>query len=153
MWEIQNSLQLTSFIISALFGGTYCIIYDMLRAIRKIKRFSAVYVAIQDLIYFLIIGIVTFFIFLKYTCGEIRGYIFAALLAGFFAFRLTASRFLLRFFVFVFGRLYKLFLHFYKQFSTVKNKISEILVKYFKKIKKYCKNTFKNFKNYLKIKR
>ena len=91
MWEISSGLQLIAVIKAALLGGVFCLLYDVLRALRKHGFNSSFAVFVQDLIYFIIMAPVTFCFLLALTNGELRGYFFLALVIGFFVTRFTIS--------------------------------------------------------------
>lgn len=92
MWEIKNSFQLFSFAIAFLLGVFYCLIYDVLRALRKSNRISDIAVFLQDICYFILIAFLTFIIFVPLSNGEIRGYLLFAITLGFVGCFLTVSR-------------------------------------------------------------
>ncbi|MBQ0083206.1 MAG: spore cortex biosynthesis protein YabQ [Clostridiales bacterium] len=152
MWELENSWQVVSFFTCFLFGAGYCVLYDILRAVRKKRRFSDLKVAFQDLCYFLFIALVTFLLFLKYTYGEIRLYIFVAIFMGFFGFRLALSRYFMKIAVRMAGFVFRCLDAVLSLFDRIKNKISRILQKYIGIFIKYCKKYLKNLKNHLKHK-
>ncbi|MBE6779582.1 MAG: hypothetical protein E7545_01250 [Ruminococcaceae bacterium] len=104
MWEIDNSFQLFSFLVSICAGIIYCLIYDFLRAFRKIKAVDDLTVFFQDLIYFAVIGVATFVLFMALSNGEIRGYILIGIFMGFILCFCTLSRF----FVWLLCKLFKL---------------------------------------------
>ena len=91
MWEVSNYNQLISFIVSFAFGVLYCLVYDLLRSIRHVGFNGVLAVAIQDVLYFIVIAFVTFMIMLAYTCGEIRFYILFAIFLGFVVCNYTLS--------------------------------------------------------------
>lgn len=144
MWEISNNTQFFSFWIAALFGVIYCLFYDVFRALRKTAVFSAVAIFFQDIIYFLIIAIVTFMLMLAFTDGEIRAYILVGILLGFLVCNFTISHFFKKFLNFLFALILKGFNAFCKGFSRSLEFI-------FRKIGEFCSFLLKNFKKMLKF--
>ncbi len=139
MWEISNNTQLYSFLISCLFGIGYCIFYDMFRAIRKVKKHSAVVVFFEDIIYFSIIGIVTFLLQLAFSAGEIRFYLLFGIFLGFLIWNFTVSKFLIRLLVFLITSIIKA----YKTVYIFSNKIFIQITAFFAKIALKIKKTLK----------
>ena len=92
MWEIKNSFQLFSFFIAFFLGVLFCLLYDVLRALKKANHISDIGVFLQDVCYFIFIALLTFIFFVPLSNGEIRGYLLFAITIGFTACFLTASR-------------------------------------------------------------
>lgn len=150
MWEVSNHNQIVSFLISFAFGALYCLVYDVLRSIRKVGRNDTLTVAIQDVVFFVVIAFVTFMIMLAYTCGEIRFYVIGAILLGAVVCNYTISPLFRRCFVFVLRRFIRIFSVVKRAIKGVKFKIShrfapikEFLLNIFKKIPKTLKNYLK----------
>ena len=83
MWEIDNNFQLISFLISCGVGVIYCLVYDILRAVRKSTNVTDGMVFLQDIVYFIIISITTFMLLTALSNGEIRSYVIIGLMLGF----------------------------------------------------------------------
>lgn len=151
MWEISNNTQFFSFWIAALFGVIYCLFYDILRSLRKTVVFSAVAVFFQDIVYFIIIAVVTFMLMLSFTDGEIRAYILVGVLLGFVVCNFTVSLFFRKFLKFLFSLILKGFNGFCKVFARslefIFNKLGQFgsfLLKNFKKMLKFLKKILKH---------
>ncbi len=149
MWKIENSLQFIAFLTCTGFGALYCFLYDILRAVRKNKRFSDWAVAVQDLLFFIFAALITFLLLLKYTYGEIRLYIFIAIIIGFSVFRVTLSRFITPILIKAISKIIMLISVIFRGYKAIKNKIAAFIGLCAEKIKKYCKNSLKNLKNHL----
>lgn len=111
MWEINNAAQIFTFLYSLCLGVIFCVFYDFFRGLRLAIRFSDIVIFFQDIIYFFIISIITFLFLLSLTNGEIRGFVIFGIIIGFLVFYLTFSKILLkflskvlRFLIFIFGR-------------------------------------------------
>lgn len=100
MWEISNLSQLTGFAYSALFGCAFCLVYDILRAVRAVVKQGVWTIFAEDIIYAVLCSPAAFCLLLAVTGGELRIFVFFGLACGFTVFRLTLSRF----FLFVFKR-------------------------------------------------
>lgn len=143
MWEINNILQIKSFIYSLGLGCIYCVFYDILRVIRFATRPKALVVFLQDIFYFLVISFVTFLFLLSLTNGEIRAYIIFGIALGFIIWYYTISKILLRAFKYIIGRLITIF-------AWLNNKFERILTGFEKFISKFVVNIEKFFKKVLK---
>ena len=132
MWEIDSSFQAVSFLYSVLFGAGYCLFYDFFRAFRKLYKPTAFSVFFEDLIYFLIISILTFLLLMSLSNGEIRGYILIGIAVGFTICFFTVSRFFVKILFAVF-----------KFLNEISEKtvylLNRILIWLFEKIKKWAK--------------
>ena len=105
MWEIDNSFQLISFLVSCGFGVIYCLLYDLLRAVRKVNEVSDATVFLQDIIYFFVISIATFMLLTALSNGEVRGYIIIGLLLGFLLCFCTFSKINLKILTLIFEKI------------------------------------------------
>ena len=92
MWEISNSAQVFATIVSIPIGAGLCLLYDIIRVIRKITTPAYIIDFLLDIIYWIICAFITFCDMLIFSSGEVRVYIFFGLFAGFLAFRFTLSR-------------------------------------------------------------
>lgn len=132
MWEIDSSFQAVSFLYSVLFGVGYCLFYDLFRAFRKLYKPTAFSVFFEDLIYFLIISILTFLLLMSLSNGEVRGYIIFGIAVGFAVCYFTVSRLFVEILFIIF-----------KFFFTISEKtvdfLNRILIWLFEKIKKWAK--------------
>lgn len=152
MWIVSNSLQISSFLWCVLFGAAYRLFYDFFRALRASVKFTDTAVFFQDIIYFAVISVFTFIVFLGFTCGQIRLYIFAALALGFLICSFTLSKLLFGMLVWIFEKNIK-FIRFVKRIlGRVFGYISLQIGKVFAFFGKICKNTYVFLKNILKRK-
>ncbi len=81
---------------SVMFGAALCLYYDVARIFRLAVRHSAAAVFCEDLSFWITSAFAVFLFLLARTNGELRGYVFVSLLAGFFACRFTVSRLFVR---------------------------------------------------------
>ncbi|MEE1238658.1 MAG: spore cortex biosynthesis protein YabQ [Acutalibacteraceae bacterium] len=152
MWEIDNLSQLLGFLYSAVLGGIYCMVYDVLRAFRTEIEFSTLAVCVTDVLYSLVCAVTCFCFLLSVTGGQPRAFVFAGAAVGFMVIRLTVSRIL--FFVFskaikgvsfVFDKISALFSRFFDVVGTE----TELLGK---KAEKICVLSLNTLKKHLKKK-
>lgn len=109
--------------------GAYYDVFRILRVLLKPRPFG---VFIQDIVYFLTAAGMTFVFVLAVTDGVLRVYLFAGLLTGFFAYRYTVGRAVVRGITAVFGALSR-------QGARISEKLHAVGAKLRKKLKKFKK--------------
>ena len=144
MWEINNSLQLLSFLRSVVLGIFLCVLYDFIKSLRLTVNFSDIAIFLQDLAYSLVASFITFIFLLSVTNGEMRGYVMLGISAGFILSRFTLSRLLCKFLKFIFGGSKRLFGVISKGFYGVFDLLTEKMIKICKKTLKTVKKLLKN---------
>ena len=143
MWEIDISHQLLFFGRSVILGVLYCLFYDVFRALRRAKKFSDITVAVQDIIYFIIISPVTFLYLLAATNGELRFYIFLGIFFGFLLSFYSVSRVWFTVLRICFSVILKGFEIIFFFINDEFSKSSRFVGKYFKKTLNFFKKTLK----------
>lgn len=143
MWELSNKLQIIGFLYSIILGMIFAAFYDIFRALRIVKKPTALSVLFQDILYFFTISILTFIFLLAITNGEIRGYILFGEIVGFLIFLALISRFFIKILIFILNLFLRLYKCFFKGFYFVFEKIDGIFMK-------FLKNSFKCLKKGLK---
>ena len=146
MWEISNNNQIITFVLSLLLGCIFCLLYDILRALRKVCLNSFMAINICDLICWIIYGFITFIFLIARTNGEIRGFVLLGELIGFVLFRVSISKYI----VGILG-------WFFIKLAYIKQKIDGLFYLYFDKSEKgvlktikYVPKIFKSIKKFLK---
>lgn len=76
------SEETTIFLLFIVIGMVFSVIFDLFRAIRKIKKVRNKTIYIQDIIYFLIIGIILLWVIINYMNTELRVYLILAIILG-----------------------------------------------------------------------
>ncbi len=150
MWEIDNNFQLISFLISCGVGVIYCLVYDILRAVRKSTNVTDGMVFLQDIVYFIIISITTFMLLTALSNGEIRSYVIIGLMLGFLLCFCTFSKINLKILVFFFSKLHFLCDWFVGLINAMLDAICRFFSKTIEKTRKLLNNIKKILKNYLK---
>ena len=144
MWEINNSLQLLSFLRAVVLGVLLCVLYDFIKSARLTVNFSDIAIFLQDIIYSLVASFITFIFLLSVTNGEMRGYVILGILVGFILSRITLSRLLCKFIKLIFGGVKRIFgavsKGFYTKFDLLTGKMNKICKKTLKTVKKLMKN-------------
>ncbi len=88
-------IELRFFVISILWGSLILIIYDCLRIIRKIIKHNKFSIAIEDLFYWIICGLLIFKMMYKHNDGIIRAFSIMGMLIGMIIYKNLFSDFLL----------------------------------------------------------
>ena len=87
--EVQN--QFYFFFFSAFWGVGMCFIYDGLRIWRRLIHHSLRQMNIQDIVYWICMTVVLFYLLFTYNRGEIRSYTIAGMIVGCFFYQKTIS--------------------------------------------------------------
>lgn len=88
---------IVSLILGALMGASY----DMMRCIRRIVPHGLIFVSIEDFIYWFAWTMIVIDSIVEYNYGEIRIYIFVALLVGFAIYKTTIGWVFMRLFNYI----------------------------------------------------
>lgn len=149
MWEINNYDQIITFLLSCCIGVIFCVIYDIIRAMRRVGMNSLLVITIVDIFIWVFYAFVTFIFLIARTNGEVRSYVLFGELLGFILFRLSISKFIVSFLGFVFLKIakinaciQKILWAFYVKLECVSLKLLEVVSKIFKSVKKLLKNVF-----------
>ena len=89
---IQGYLFLVYLISGILIG----VIFDIFRVLRRTFKTSDFITYIQDVIFWILTGILLLYVLLKFSSGEIRIYNFIAILIGFIVYMLTISKYFMK---------------------------------------------------------
>ena len=84
-------IQFLTFGYSCLLGVILGIIYDIFRILRMIINSKSITMFVQDVIYFVISGIITFVFVLEFNSGESRFYILAGEAVGWILYHITVG--------------------------------------------------------------
>ncbi len=76
------SQETTVFLIFVVIGMLFSVIFDVFRAIRKVTKFKNRTIYIQDILYFLIIGLILLLVIVNYMDTELRVYLILAIILG-----------------------------------------------------------------------
>ncbi len=110
------SEQILTFVIGLGMGVIICLLYDVFRIIRLGRRCGRISIFVQDMAFWVISALLTFFLLMARCEGELRIYVFMAEIIGFIICRVTISRLIM--------------------------KISDIIVRFFKRIIRFIGRKF-----------
>lgn len=139
MWEISSLSQLSASLFAFLLGIGLSLIYDIIKATRKIGFNSYVIVFLGDILFSILSAVITFLFLLVFTNGELRGFILFFETLGFIFSRLTLSRLFLKFLILIFSF-----------FKRLLSKMSTLLLQFSYKTERFLLNLFLNLKKLLK---
>ena len=97
MIGFTNAAQLRELFLSGGMGFLLGAYYDIFRILRRVLHPGTVRVFFQDIVFFVTAALMTFLFALAVADGVLRAYLFVGLLAGFFAYRYTVGRAVVRF--------------------------------------------------------
>lgn len=137
MWD------LTSFIISVFSGFFMGIIFDFYRTIRRISKSKGMLSNVGDLIFWIIAGVLFFFLLVNTTGGVLRGFVFIGALCGIAIYMYLFSKRILSLFSSLFQLILELFSEIIGIIEKPFVKIRSLIKAYFKEMIRYSKMIFK----------
>ncbi len=141
--QVKSSEQLLTFLLSILGGAVLCLIYDFFRCRRLVFPVGKISLFFQDIIYFSLCAVIIF-CFLAIRCnGQFRYYVLFGTLIGWFLFRFTVSRWLVKAMV-------RLIRRFLATLHMCMHPIQAFLSFIFKKISLWLTKAWKRIKNIYK---
>lgn len=138
-----------TFLIFIVIGVITGIIFDFFRALRKVKKYNVKIVCLQDIIFFLIVGLIISGALIYELESNLRIYLFLAILLGMIFYVGTLSISVLNIFVSLIKVSNKVFSFILlpidmlkENFKWLKERILKKLCNFLSKIKKKCCNIF-----------
>lgn len=93
----NNFEQLSSFIIFTIIGVIISIIFDIFRILRKTFKTPDLITYIEDIIFWILTGLIVLFSIFLFNNGELRLYIFIGIIIGIVLYMLFISKYFIRF--------------------------------------------------------
>ena len=132
------------FVIFILNGFLIGILFDIFRILRKSFKTKDVVTYIEDILFWIITGVFLLYSVFKFNDGEIRLYMFIAILIGVLLYMLILSSYIVKINVKIItsvkNLLQKTFNVFFKPFKKLFDKIRLMITNLFKKNQKSIKN-------------
>lgn len=97
----NNLEQLSSFIIFTIIGVIISIIFDIFRILRKTFKTPDLITYIEDIIFWILTGLIVLFSIFLFNNGELRFYIFIVIIIGIVLYMLFISKYFIKFNVFI----------------------------------------------------
>lgn len=126
--------EISMFLEAAYYGMLMGISYDVLRIFRRVVSHKNVIVYIEDYLFWVVWGIILFALIFNYNDGNIRGYVFVAVLIGGILYLKSFSPFLVKYVSLILGNILTFILK--KPLKEVKMFIMRLVRKAKKGIKK-----------------
>ncbi|MCD8023453.1 MAG: spore cortex biosynthesis protein YabQ, partial [Lachnospiraceae bacterium] len=79
------------FLYAVLHGALLTLIYDFMRALRRAFRHNLAVLSLEDFLFWLLAGTLTFLLIYQRTDGTVRGYVIVGIFLGFSLYHLTLS--------------------------------------------------------------
>ena len=134
--------QLFCLVIFILTGIIIGILFDCFRILRRSFKTADWITYIQDIIFWILTGIIILFSIFKFNNGEIRSYIILGIFFGALIYMLTISKFVIKYSVRVINLLKKIISY---PINIIINILKKIIINPFKNI--FTQNKTKNNKN------
>lgn len=93
----MNTEQLYIFFSFLLTGFVIGVLFDIFRILRKSFRTLDIITHIQDFVFWILTGAILLFSIFTFNAGELRGYIFIAIILGFIMYLLILSKYFVLF--------------------------------------------------------
>ena len=135
-------MQLFCLVIFILTGIIIGILFDCFRILRRSFKTADWITYIQDIIFWILTGIIILFSIFKFNNGEIRSYIILGIFFGILIYMITISKFVVKYSVFVIQKLKKIISY---PINIIINILKKVLINPLKKI--FVKIKTKNNKN------
>ena len=94
--RINLADQTVTFLIACCFGVAFGVLYDFFRVFRLIRKSGKLAIFFQDIVFFVLCAGGTFVLMLARCMGEMRFYIIAGEILGFFIYFLTVGEMVVR---------------------------------------------------------
>ena len=93
---INSSKDVVSVLIGLIIGMIIAFIYDIFKSFRKVLNSKKIVICFQDIIYSLLISIITFLILFVYEYGQMRWFVLLSQLLGFIFYRVYISLYVIK---------------------------------------------------------
>lgn len=141
-----------SFLAFILLGCIYGVLFDFFRALRKVKKRNDIIVSIQDILYFIIVGVILIIFMYIFMKDNLRIYLFLSIMLGVVIYFSVFGNKITKIFVYMINGYNKFFSFIFLPFDVFRQIFSKQF-KFFKNIaNNCCKIIFNMIKsNYCKL--
>ena len=140
------TVQLMFFLESLGFGAVLFFLYDIIRGFRRIFIHKSFFIIIEDLFFWMLVGIISFRFLCWYNQGELRGFFFLGLGIGMILYFKLASKMIINISTVIFDYLKRFCKYIYYLLFRPVLKINTNIRWQLKKEKKKVKMALKNGK-------
>ena len=97
------------FEVSLLVGMGLVLVYDVFRILRRVIKHGTVLISIEDCCFWILCTVAVFLLLYRQNDGMVRLFAFIGILIGMWIYLAVFSRFIIRFFVWIFRKIGKIF--------------------------------------------
>ena len=151
--QIQVVNQVYSFAVFILVGFLIGLLFDMFRISRKTFKTSDLVTSLEDILFWILSGLLVLFSLFKFNNGEIRAYIILGIFIGIAIYMLVFSKIVINVLVKIITVIKQIISYITKIFLYPVNLVLKIFKNITKPFKKSLKNMTNNFKKILKNKK
>lgn len=150
---MDNSVQMQAYVFfSTLYGGIIIgFVYDLYRIFRYFSKPNKIITLIEDLIFWVIVGLIAVFILIFSNWGEIRGYVFLGFISGALLYSKLLSRPVITILVHTFRFVVKIIKYIFRIITYPIRLLGNIFYKPYLKITKRIKKNFVVTKRIIKL--
>lgn len=145
---LSMSNQAMLFLTAIILGLFVAFVYDILRIFRRTIAHAVIFIHLEDLLYWLFVSFIVFYVMLYKNYGEIRAFLLLGAALGMLFYFLTISRFVIGISMTV--------IHFFQKVLTATLNLMlfpvKLVIKLFSYPARACKKYLKKTKSYAKIK-
>lgn len=141
---VENQAYL--FLVFSLTGVIIGILFDLFRVLRKSIRTADIVTYLEDILFWILSGILILYNIWYFNDGEIRLFMFLGIIMGIMIYMLTLSNLFIKIFQTILSTLIKILAIPFKAIIAIFRKIYQIIKSIIKKIVKNSKNLL-NFTN------
>lgn len=132
------------FLIFILVGIIIGLLFDFFRILRRTFKTSDFITYIQDILFWILSGIILIYAIFIFNNGELRAYIFLSIFIGIITYMLTISKYFIKFNVMILSGIKKVIIAIFKIIIYPIKMILKLLKIIFIKPLNFIKNGFKN---------
>lgn len=132
------------FIIFVIVGIIISFLFDIFRILRKVYKFSNMLIYMQDILFWLLTGIIILQAIFKFNSGDIRIFLFLGIFVGVFIYISLFSIYVIKIGSFILKLMNTLIRKLINVFKVPICKILDFMIKYFRNLRK---NVLKKLKS------
>lgn len=145
------NVEVSFFLVSILCGAILLLVYDCIRVFRRIIKHGGLFVALEDLLFWIGSGVMIFVMMYQQNNGRIRGFSIMGMLLGMVAYNKLLSNIIVNGSTFIIKKICNILLRpFQIIFGFIFKRIKTYSFFLLRINKKICKNIVKGLKNLLK---
>lgn len=143
----QGILKETVFFLHTIGAGAFLMfLYDVLRIIRRLMKHENCWVALEDIVYWFVCGVLMFLLIFQENDGIIRGFAIGGFIGGMILYHETVSSYFVQGVSFLLNKIIQFSLTIFKIILSPFRKMTKKLYKFLEKFKKKLKKLIKRVK-------